>query len=90
MQVGLVVGRAVLVDGQVEVDDQIDVLDVDAARRYVRRDEHFGETVAESLNHARALHHVQLAAQQLARYRVIHEAHDQFARRLSCLYSRSK
>lgn len=59
VQIGLVVGRVVFVVlWQVEVDHQIDVLDVNAARTNVRRHEHLALALAESLDDGGALEHV--------------------------------
>ena len=49
VQVGLAVGLAVDVDGQVVVDDDGDLLDVDAAGEDVRRDEDLLLAVAEAV-----------------------------------------
>lgn len=91
MQIGLVVGWVFAVRlGQVEVDHQIDVLDVDAARAHVRRHEHFAFALAESLNHAGALKHVQLGREQLARHTVFTQANDEIFRYSTCLLTEIK
>ncbi len=55
MQVGLEVWLALLCDRQVEVDDQVDVLDVDASRCHIGCHEHFEAVLAETLDHVCSL-----------------------------------
>lgn len=55
MKVRLAIGLSVGVDRQVEVDDDGDLLDVDAASHYVRRDQDLLERVAESVQHLKMI-----------------------------------
>lgn len=64
MQVRLAIGVSLQVDGQVVVDDDRHLFDVDTARQHVGGDENLRLSLTESVQNVDALLDLQLAAEQ--------------------------
>lgn len=62
MQVSLAIGLTRLVNGQIEIHNNVHLFNVDTARQNVRRDQHFLVTFAEAIQDSQSLIHGQVAA----------------------------